>query len=186
MSIDIQRSIQYQKKINLDTTNSLFQSTFADLAKNYSNIFAGVELMKKISNKQQETTDKLIIEHHKFQNDLNTKQESLPIGNRGDELVATKSKKWVTHGKDNYIFLSNPEMGVVSLTKSEVVENKKVFTTTNVELYPSKPKKGGVLTTNGDCIEWSNQNALIFDLPTYDEALVKGQLYRDGDFVKIK
>lgn len=186
MSLDIQRSIQYQRKLNLDTTNHIFQNTFEELEKNYSNISNDVNFVKNTTNKQQQKTQMLAIEQDKIKADLNVKQDKLPIGNRGDELVQTKDNRLETRGKDNYILLSNPDLGVISFTKSEYVENRKVFTTTNLQMYPNKPEQGGVLTTDGNRIQWSNQNALVFDLPVYGDHLPTGQLYRDGDFVKIK
>tara|TARA_B110000483_G_scaffold51075_1_gene63518 strand:+ start:143 stop:709 length:567 start_codon:yes stop_codon:yes gene_type:complete len=186
MSNEIQRNIRYQTKHNLDTTTQIFQDTYEDLTLKYANIFMEMGSVRHGVMEQRRETAGVINEQLKLKYDLNKKQEKFPLGYKGSQVVLDENGKLSTNAKDNYILLSKPELGVVSFTKREYIQQRPVFTSINTQLYPSKPPSGGILMTDGEKIQWTNQNALVFDLPDNASEAFKGQLYRDGEYVKIK
>lgn len=182
----MQRNIRYQTKHNLDTTMEIFQATCEDLTQKYSNIFLEMGNMKHTATEQKQETASVMSDQLKLKYELNQKQERLPLGHKGAQVTLNEDGKLSTNAKDNYILLSKPDLGVISFTKREYVEQRPVFTSTKVQLYPPKPRSGGMLTTDGEKVQWETQSSLVFDLPDSPEKVSKGQLYRDGEYVKVK
>ena len=186
MQSNLHKNIEYQRKLEYETTINMFQATCTDLSEKYSNIFVNLNSLRRSITKQSFDTNTLFNETGIIKENMENKQEKVAVGSSGDEITVDKNKNLVTTKKDNYILLSRPELGIISFTKREYIENSPIFTTTNVKLYPDYPKSGGILTTNGNVAMWSNQNFILYELPTYEDTLPKGRLYREGDHVKIK